>query len=89
MTLLFAALPLLVCQASDDPAADPMQGAWTRFRGPEGTSVLPTRRYPAEWGPEKNLAWSVDVPGSGWSSPVVVDGRILVTSASSESGGGR
>jgi hypothetical protein len=38
---------------------------------------------PVEWdGPTmKNIAWKVELPGSGWSSPVISKGRIYLTSA--------
>ena len=26
---------------------------------------------PDTWSPTENVAWKVDIPGSGWSSPVV------------------
>ena len=81
MSLLLASLPLLVGQASDVIAPASEIGAWTRFRGPAGTSVLPERHFPAEWGPEKNVAWSVEVPGSGWSSPIVFGDRVFLSAA--------
>ena len=55
---------------------------WPQFRGP-GSRGLPAdgARLPVEWSEEKNIAWKVDVPGLGWSSPVVWGGRIFITSA--------
>lgn len=53
---------------------------WNQFRGPRGdgiTAVLHTQ----VWDDSKHIAWVVDVPGEGWSSPVVQDGRVFVTSA--------
>ena len=81
-------LPVLLSQAtlaaaspndlgsSDDAGAD-----WTRFRGPAATSVLGERGYPATWSADENVAWSVAIEGSGWSSPIVVDGRVFVSAA--------
>ena len=40
---------------------------WPRFRGPNGTGVSPDA-VPNEWGPEKNVKWSIDLPGRGVSS---------------------
>ncbi len=34
-----------------------------------------------EWGPDKNVAWRTEVPGKGWSSPCLAQGRIYLTSA--------
>jgi outer membrane protein assembly factor BamB len=81
------ALALLASSAHHDPTSEP-SADWTRFRGPAGTSVLAERRFPAEWGPEQNVAWSVEVDGSGWSSPIVVGGRVFLTAAVDPAGEG-
>jgi outer membrane protein assembly factor BamB len=53
---------------------------WPEFRGPtgQGHAVGP---LPTEWGPDKNIAWKQAIPGIGWSSPVVWDGRVYLTTA--------
>src|SRR3954451_11968429 len=53
---------------------------WPEFRGPTGQGHY-TGQLPTEWGPEKNVAWKQDIPGSGWSSPVVWEGRVYLTTA--------
>jgi outer membrane protein assembly factor BamB len=53
---------------------------WPEFRGPTGQG-LAQGALPLEWGPAKNVAWKQPIPGSGWSSPVVVAGRVYLTSA--------
>jgi len=55
--------------------------SWPRFRGPEGRGRSDSLSYPTEWGTERGVAWKVDVPGGGWSSPVVAGGRVFVTTA--------
>jgi outer membrane protein assembly factor BamB len=53
---------------------------WTRFRGENGTGVsADSAPLPAEWGDEKNLKWSVDLPGDGKSCPIIVGNRVLLT----------
>jgi outer membrane protein assembly factor BamB len=54
---------------------------WPQFRGPQGNGVLEKLEHPGSWGTEKNIAWSVDMPGGGLSSPIVVDNRIILTTA--------
>jgi outer membrane protein assembly factor BamB len=54
---------------------------WPEFRGPTGQGRAVGQSPPLEWGPEKNVVWKVAVPGSGWSSPVVADGRVYLTAA--------
>lgn len=54
---------------------------WPQFRGPTQQGISEAKGLPIEWGPEKNVAWKVPVPGKGWSSPVVTDGKIYLTTA--------
>jgi len=57
---------------------------WPQFRGPDGTGAVPAADIPLEWSALKNLAWSVELPGQGWSQPVVVGGTVYVTAALGE-----
>jgi outer membrane protein assembly factor BamB len=70
-TLLFLSL----CPATSS-AAD-----WPEFRGPTGQGLAQEGGLPIEWGPSKNVAWRKAIPGSGWSSPVVVAGKVYLTAA--------
>lgn len=54
---------------------------WLQFRGPNGNGVVDDLSHPAEWDADKNMAWSVDIPGGGWSSPIVVGEKIYLTTA--------
>ena len=51
---------------------------WSRFRGPNGSGISETKNLPAEFGPEKNVVWKVDLP-QGYSSPIIHDNRIFLT----------
>ena len=53
---------------------------WPEFRGPTGQGHA-KGALPTEWGPEKNIAWKRMIPGGGWSSPVVYQGRIYLTTS--------
>jgi outer membrane protein assembly factor BamB len=53
-------------------------GDWPRFRGPNGAGISP-EAVPNEWGPDKNVKWSIDLPGRGVSSPIVVGDKVFVT----------
>ena len=55
--------------------------AWPQFRGTNAAGTSDNPRLPLEWGPDHNVAWSIDVPGSGWSSPIVWEDRIYLTTA--------
>ena len=54
---------------------------WPQFRGPGGQGESNAARLPLEWSETSNVAWKVPVPGLGWSSPVVADGRVWLTTA--------
>lgn len=55
--------------------------AWPQFRGPAGAGILDSARLPTAWSASSNVAWSVEVKGRGWSSPVAWDNTVYVTSA--------
>jgi outer membrane protein assembly factor BamB len=54
---------------------------WPQFRGPTGQGLSDAKNPPTEWGPDRNVAWKVAIPGKGWSSPVVAGGRVYLTTA--------
>jgi outer membrane protein assembly factor BamB len=54
---------------------------WPQFRGPNGNGVLEKLEHPQVWANDKNIAWSVDLPGGGLSSPIVHGDRIFLTTA--------
>lgn len=53
---------------------------WPEFRGPGAQGVVEAKDVPSKMG-EENLVWKTVIPGSGWSSPVMSDGLIVVTTA--------
>ena len=54
---------------------------WPQFRGPTGQGLSEERNLPLEWSETRNVAWKVPLPGLGWSSPVVSQGRVWLTAA--------
>ncbi|SRR5579871_375806 len=53
---------------------------WPQFRGPQSLGVAEDPRLPDKWSATENVAWKTEIPGVGWSSPVVWGDRIYVTS---------
>lgn len=54
---------------------------WTQFRGGSRAGVAEAKTLPASWGTKENVVWKADIPGRGWSSPVVWGERIFLTTA--------
>lgn len=54
---------------------------WGQFRGPGSAGVAEDPKLPDKWSSTDNVVWKVDVPGVGWSSPVVAGGKIFITAA--------
>src|SRR5215207_9064536 len=54
--------------------------AWPQFRGPAGAGIF-EGKLPTTWSATDNVAWSVEVKGRGWSSPVAWNDTVFVTSA--------
>lgn len=66
-------------KAVGDPAV-----VWPQFRGPNFNPVGTDTGLPERWSTTENVAWSVEVPGRGWSSPVVVGDRIFLTTVTTD-----
>ncbi len=59
---------------------------WPIFRGPTGDGHVAAQQLPTEWSATKNIAWHVTLPGRGWSSPILVAGKLYLTAAVAEGG---
>lgn len=54
---------------------------WPQFRGSQAGVAADDPRLPETWSQTENVVWKVNVPGIGWSSPVVWNDHVIVTSA--------
>lgn len=54
---------------------------WPRFRGPNGQGRSEAGDLPATWSEDANIAWKTQIRGEGWSSPVILNGQIWMTTA--------
>jgi outer membrane protein assembly factor BamB len=54
---------------------------WPEFRGPTGQGISTAKNVPIHWSTTNNVVWKVEIPGEGWSSPVLVNGKIYLTTA--------
>lgn len=57
---------------------------WPQFRGPSGQGHSTESNLPLNWSDTSHIAWKTPVPGRGWSSPVVANGRVWLTTATTE-----
>jgi outer membrane protein assembly factor BamB len=74
---LFASLLVATCRAD-----------WPEFRGPTGDGHVAAddarSGLPLEWSETKNVRWKTAIPHRGWSTPVVMDGQIWLTTATED-----
>ncbi len=70
------ALTVALCAVDGKLGADD----WPEFRGPTGMGIA-RGGLPMEWGPTRNVVWKQTIPGKGWSSPIVVAGRVYLTTS--------
>src|ERR1044071_17136 len=54
---------------------------WSQWRGPSGQGIVESGDYPDTWSATENVRWKIEVPGLGYSSPIVWKDRIFVTTA--------
>jgi outer membrane protein assembly factor BamB len=59
------------------------QANWPQFRGPRA-GVVDDQVLPETWSTAEHVAWRVEIPGRGWSSPIVWGSRVFVTTAVAE-----
>ena len=57
------------------------QNDWSRWRGPSGNGIAESKAAPLEWGSDENVIWKTTVPGRGHASPLIIDGKIFLTTA--------
>jgi outer membrane protein assembly factor BamB len=79
----FRILIVVVCSSlfvSLVSATNSSPANWPQFRGPQSLGVADDPQLPDTWSKTENIAWKTDIPGVGWSSPIVWGNRIFLTS---------
>ena len=78
-TIMACLIALTAMGISLAPCAD---SNWPSWRGTSGNGTAPDHsKPPIEWSEEKNIAWKVQLPGLGHSTPVIWGDRIFLTTA--------
>ena len=59
---------------------------WPGFRGPGATGIADGKDLPVTWDLEsgRNIRWKTKIPGLAFSSPIVWEDRIFLTTAISD-----
>ncbi len=58
--------------------------AWPDYRGPRRDGHSDAVGLPVEWSESRNIAWKTEIHGRAWSSPVVADDEVWLTSATAD-----
>ncbi len=79
------AIVLFVSLGTDVSTAQEATEHWPRFRGPNADGVaIDDPRLPSTWNTTENVKWVADVPGWGWSCPVVWGDKVFLTTVVSD-----
>ena len=78
MTKTFSAIACLILVPT---VAASGNDSWTEFRGANGNGIATDQKVPSEFSESQRITWKTKLPGRGWSSPVVSDGVVWMTTA--------
>ena len=71
---------LLIASISSNCLAD----NWSSFRGKNAQGVSAEKDLPLTWTNTENIAWKAEIPGQAWSSPIVHNGEVFLTTTTDE-----
>lgn len=72
----------LALQAQQRTSTETIQ--WPQLRGSNSDGLAVGETLPETWSTTENVVWKAELPGWGWSSPVVWGNKIFITAAVSE-----
>src|ERR1043166_2187660 len=78
---IFSSIALLILLPIIAQAQDT---AWPQFRGPQSNPVGTHARLAERWSRTENVEWSQDIPGRGWSSPIVTGSKVYLTTVTTD-----
>src|ERR1700755_3145640 len=58
--------------------------AWPQFRGPDSNPVGTHANLAERWSKTENIEWFQEIPGRGWSSPIVTGGKVYITTVTTD-----
>ena len=54
---------------------------WQCFRGNTRQGISLDTNIPVRWSATQNVVWKTEIPGNGWSSPIIWEDKIFITYA--------
>jgi len=54
---------------------------WPQWRGPTGNGLSNETGIVTEWGPDRNIAWRLPLPGPAGATPIVWEDRLFVSTS--------
>ena len=78
---LVATLLAVTCCLSSLQA---QQAEWAQFRGPAANPTAENEKLPSHWSTTENVEWMSEIPGRGWSSPIVSGGKVFLTTVTTD-----
>src|SRR4051812_9133353 len=64
---------------------------WPEFRGPSANGWVPVQTasnkqldFPLTWSETENIRWKTAIPERGWSTPVVLNGEVWLSTATED-----
>ena len=82
MSMRWIAVGLLVVAGAFRTTSESPE--WSQFRGSDGQGTAQAERLPRSWGEGRNVAWKTPIHGKGWSSPILGNQDIWLTTATED-----
>ena len=80
-----AAGAAVFCFVAGMPArAAETAAGWTQFHGPQANGHAMASALPLTWSDTENVAWKTPIPHKGWSTPLVLDHQVWLTTATED-----
>ncbi|MCK5067574.1 MAG: hypothetical protein KAR16_09050 [Bacteroidales bacterium] len=77
LLILLWVIPLLAPAQED-------HSSWTHFRDSGLNGISTETGFPITWNDSIHISWKLPIEGKGWSSPVVLNEQVWVTTADEE-----
>ena len=84
LPIIFFRLLILLTIIGFAPSFIESEKNWTHFRGSNLDGIADVESCPIKWSADSNIVWKSKIHGIGWSSPVVYEDQIWMTTATED-----